>query len=344
MKKIRKLLRRIDFFGVPYTFKYKKKERYRTALSGLFVLLFICAASFIAIYYFIPFYNRKNYTTVFYTLTLSHTEKIVFSETETAFAIGLNCWTGKDGTQTDQLFSIDYKYTCFKSIDKSIQDLEYLNTHSCTKNDFYNKFNETFDGSHIYNYQCLDEPSKTLEGIYTSEIFAFYEFDVNAKNNSKVLLDKIDAYLLENDCKLQIFYSDNTVDVDDYEDPIKSYVEAAFIQINPTLSTRRNIYFMNQYLYDDDFLLGVFGEDDGPKYIRTIFSRYEDYSLYQGLNRTNSSSDYLNYAQVFVRADTKRTDIKRKYQKFLEFYADNSSFLLAFFYLLGFIFTFINSF
>ena len=141
----------------------------------------------------------------------------------------------------DQLFSIDYKYTCFKSIDKSIQDLEYLNTHSCTKNDFYNKFNETFDGSHIYNYQCLDEPSKTLEGIYTSEIFAFYEFDVNAKNNSKVLLDKIDAYLLENDCKLQIFYSDNTVDVDDYEDPIKSYVEAAFIQINPTLSTRRNI-------------------------------------------------------------------------------------------------------
>ena len=101
---------------------------------------------------------------------------------------------------------------------------------------------------------------------------------------------------------------------------------------------------MNQYLYDDDFLLGVFGEDDGPKYIRTVFSRYEDYSLYQGLNRTNSSSDYLNYAQVFVRADTKRTDIKRKYQKFLEFYADNSSFLLAFFYVLGFIFTFINSF
>ena len=198
-------MRRIDFFGVPYTFKYKKKERYRTALSGLFVLLFICAASFIAIYYFIPFYNRKNYTTVFYTLTLSHTEKIVFSKTETAFAIGLNCWTGKDGTQADQLFSIDYKYTCFKSIDKSIQDLEYLNTHSCTKNDFYNKFNETFDGSHIYNYQCLDDPSKTLEGIYTSEIFAFYEFDVNAKNNSKVLLDKIDAYLLENDCKLQFF-------------------------------------------------------------------------------------------------------------------------------------------
>ena len=50
MKTIKKLLRKIDFFGVPYMFKYKKKERFTTPLSGLFVLLFICAASFVAIY------------------------------------------------------------------------------------------------------------------------------------------------------------------------------------------------------------------------------------------------------------------------------------------------------
>ena len=130
---------------------------------------------------------------------------------------------------------------------------------------------------------------------------------------------------MESDCKLQIYYSDNTVDIDNYEDPIKSYIEAVFIQINPTLSTKRNLYFMNQYLYDDDFLLGVFGEDDGPKYTKTLFSRYEEYSLYQGLNRTDSSSDYLNYAKVYLRADTKRTDVKRKYQKFMEYYADSSS-------------------
>ena len=344
MKTIKKLLKKIDFFGVPYMFKYKKKERYTTAFSGLFVLLFIIAASFVAIYYFIPFYNRENYTTVFYTLTMSHTEQISFSESKTAFAIGLNCWTGSDGTKADQLFTLDYKYIYYKLENKYKKNTEYLNTHPCTKADFYNQYDETFDGSQIYNYQCLDDPSKTLEGIFTSPIFSYYQFDVHAKNKSEELLSKIDAYLLENDCKLQIYYSDNTVDISNYEDPIKSYVEAVFIQINPTLSTRRNIYFMNQYLYDDDFLLGVFGEDDGPKYTRTLFSRYEEYSLYQGLNRTNSSSDYLNYAKVFLRADTKRTDVKRKYQKFMEYYADSSSLLLAVFYIFAFIFTFINSF
>ena len=344
MKTIKKLLKKIDVFGVPYSFKYKKKERYTTALSGLFVLLFLFVALCLAIYYFIPFYNRKNYTTVFYTLTMSHTERISFSQSETAFAIGFNCWTGKDGTKADQLFTLDYKYIYYNSVDKSKKNSEDINTHPCTKEDFYNKYNETFDGSKIYNYQCLDDPSRAIEGIYTSPTFAYYEFDVYAKNNSEVLLDKINSYLLESDCKLQIYYSDNTVDIDNYEDPIKSYIEAVFIQINPTLSTKRNLYFMNQYLYDDDFLLGVFGEDDGPKYTKTLFSRYEEYSLYQGLNRTNISSDYLNYAKVYLRADTKRTDVKRRYQKFMEFYADNSSILLAIFYILAFIFTFINSF
>ena len=82
-----------------------------------------------------------------------------------------------------------------------------------------------------------------------------------------------------------MYYSDNTVDVSDYEEPIKSYVEAVFIQLNPTLSIRRNIYYMNQYLYDDDYLIWVFGDDAEARSTKTLFSRYEEYSLYQGLNR-----------------------------------------------------------
>ena len=96
-------------------------------------------------------------------------------------------------------------------------------------------------------YQCLDDPSITIEGISTSEIFSYIQIEVNAINRSEALLNKIDNYLLENDCKLQIYYSDNTVDILDYRNPFKSYVESSFIQLNPTLSIRRNMLFMNQY-------------------------------------------------------------------------------------------------
>ena len=344
MKSIKSFLRKLDVFGVPYSFKYRDKEKYTTALGGLFVVLFIAAALFMGIYYFIPFYNRKNYTTVYYTLTMAKTEVVNFGVSETAFAIGLNCWTGNDGTVASDLFRIDHKYIYYKLEEEYKKNTDMISTHQCTKADFYNRYDETFDGSSIYNYQCMDDSDRGIEGIFTSPIFSYYEFDVYAKNDSQALLNKITDYLTENDCKLQIYYSDNTVDISDYEEPIKSYVEAVFIQLNPTLSIRRNIYFMNQYLYDDNYLIWVFGDDDDARYIKTLFSRYEEYSLYQGTNRAKGSSDYTNYAKVYIRADTKRTDVKRKYQKVMEFYADASSLLIALYDVLIIIFNYINQF
>ena len=142
-------------------------------------------------------------------------------------------------------------------------------------------------------------------------------------------MDKIEDYLQGNDCKLQFYYVDNTIDIDDYKNPVKSYIEANFIQLNPTLSPRRNIYFMNQYLFDDNYLMWVSGDEEEASSIKTLYSRYEEYSMFMGLNRTNTTNDLLNYAKVFIRADTKRTDVKRRYQKVMEFYADASSLLIA---------------
>ena len=339
------ILRKIDIFGVPYSFKYKSEERYTTTIGGFAVILFIILCVSFGIYYFIPFYNRKNFTAVYYTLSTANAAPISFLDSKTAMAFGLNCWTGRDGTTADQLFKLDFKYYHWKLIDgEYVRTISYLKNHPCTKQDFYNEFNETFDGSQIYKYQCLDDPSITVEGIWTSEIFSYFQFEVNAKNQSRDLLDKIDNYLHENDCKFQIYYSDNTIDIDDYKKPIKSYVEAIFIQINPTLSIRRNLYFLNQYLYDDDQLIWVFNEEDEARYKRTFFSRFEEYSLFQGLKRENTSTDYLNFVKLYIRADTKKTEVKRTYEKVNEFFADDFSLLIVVYEVLNAIFEVLNSF
>ena len=168
---------------------------------------------------------------------------------------------------------------------------------------------------------------------------------MNAKNDSNELLNKIEEYLIENDCKLQIFYIDKTIDIDDYKDPIKSYLETDFIQHNPTLSIRRNMFFMNQHLYDEDSYILVFDNQNiGESKLSSLYSRYEEYSLYQGLNRTNTSSDYLNWAKLYFRADTRKIDVKRKYQNLMEFYADASCLLIGFYEVLIVIVNFINNF
>ena len=345
MDSIKLFLRKIDIFGVPYSFKYKSEERYTTTIGGFVVILFIILCVSFGIYYFIPFYNRKNFTAVYYTLSTANAAPISFLDSKTAMAFGLNCWTGNDGTTADQLFRLDFKYYRWELINNDyVRNISYLGNHPCTKKDFYNEFNETFDGSQIYKYQCLDDPSITVEGIWTSEIFSYFQFEVNAKNKSRDLLDKIDKFLYENDCKFQIYYSDNTIDIDDYKNPIKSYVEANFIQINPTLSIRRNIYFMNQFLYDDDQLIWVFNEEDEARYKKTFFTRFEEYSLFQGLKRENTSTDYLNFVKLYIRADTKKTEVKRTYEKFNEFFADDFSLLIVVYEVLNAIFELLNTF
>ena len=76
MDSINEFIRALDCFGVSYTFKYKAKEKYTTPLGGIITLLFIALCIAEGIYNFIPFYNRKNFTTIYYILKLVLTEKI----------------------------------------------------------------------------------------------------------------------------------------------------------------------------------------------------------------------------------------------------------------------------
>ncbi len=114
MESIKSFLRRIDPFGVPFSFKFKSKENYTSSTGGLFLLLFIGLALILFVYYFIPFYHRKNITAVYYTLIVPYADRISFTECKSTFAFGFNCGTGSDGTTADQLLKIDFKYNYLK--------------------------------------------------------------------------------------------------------------------------------------------------------------------------------------------------------------------------------------
>ena len=55
-------------------------------------------------------------------------------------------------------------------------------------------------------------------------------------------------------------------------------------------------------------------------------------------------ADFDYYSKVYLRADLKETVIKRKYQKFMEFYADASSLLIAIYEILVIIFNYVDTF
>ena len=347
MNSLKKFLTLVDIFGITFNFRYKEKERYQTALGGFIVLLFLIVAIVMAIYYFIPFVNRKNYTIVYYTMNLAETEEVSLFASESNFAVGFQCESNSaEKRSITDLLDLQIKYIYYiKEMDGTYhKDPKPVETHTCTYSDFYNKYDAQFDYLGLGDQICVGNKEYSIQGIYADKVFSYFEFSVLAKNGSKELTDEIERFLFENDCKVRFIYTDIIIDLDNYEEPIDQYLNEIFIQLNPTLFIKRNVYFMNQQFTNDNYLMFVFGDDEKPE-VKPLYSRYEEYSLYKGLNRFASNVyQYEYYSKMYLRADLKTTIIKRKYQKFMEFYADASSLLIAIYEILEVIFSYVNLF
>ena len=347
MEAFKNFFQTVDIFGITYAFRYKGKEKYQTAFGGFIVILFLILVLVMGIYYFIPFINRKNYTIVYYTMNLAATEEVNLFASESNFAFGLICEANKNEKyDIYDLLNLKTRYVLYiKSRDGTYKkDAKVLETHLCTYEDFYNKYDAQFDYLNLDTYVCVANKEDTIQGIYADQVFSYFEYSVVAKNDSRELTYEIERFLFENDCKLQLAFTDIIIDLDNYKEPITQYLNTIFIQLNPVLFIKRNIYFMNQHFSNDDFLMFVFGDDQEPER-KTLFSRYEEYALYKGLNRFQTQpEEYDYYSKVYIRADLKKTVIKRKYQKFMEFYADASSLLVAIYEILVVIFNYVDTF
>ena len=346
MEAILNFLRALDSFGIAYNFRYRDKNKYKTAIGGSFCILFLILVGVLGILTFIPFVNRKNYTIVYYTMNLAETEEVNIFKSESNFAVGLSCEAKKGETRNIlDLLNLKTSYVLFqKFLNGSYAKFNKpLITHKCTYNDFYNKYDGEFDYLGLSKYECISSKNFTIQGIYSNEIFSYFEFSVQAKNQSDELLDTIESFLENNDCKVNFAYTDIIIDLDKYRSPITQYLNQIFIQLTPHLYIKRNIYFMNQYFTTDDNLMYIYG-DLTPE-IMPLYSRYEEYSLYQGLNRkTNRLPNFDYFSKVYLRADLKKTIIKRKYQRLMEFYSSCHCLLNAIYKLLGILLNYINNF
>ena len=344
---ITKLIKKLDRFGASFSFKYKSEEKYYTYAGGIICLCFYIISFIYFILNLVPFLHKEIFTLQFYTMNLNETEEIKLKDSKTAFAFGLTCQNVDKTKEIRELFDLELTFmnrSLHNENDNSKKTTSsYVKTHKCKEEDFYNLHNDSFISLNIEDLQCIEQnelKDHQLEGIYASDVFTYYRFSVSSKYKNETFFETIDNFLLQNDCKLQFYYTDISADLSNFKEPITSYINSLFLQLNANLIQEKNVFFMNYHLYNESKFLHIFENDNPPK--TTVgFSRVEDYSLYKGLNGDwDTSYDYEKYAKLYVRVDNKKVVIKRKYQDFMEFYADNSSLLITIFEILCFIFSF----
>ena len=343
---IKRILRTFDFFGESFTFRYKDEDKHSTVLGGIIFIIFSIITLAYAIYNFIPFVNKEVFSLQYYTMNLNNTEEIKLAESPTAFGVGFS-----DENKNQSLYNIsdllDIKFK-FKNISKNAQNdnktdiNETIDYHPCNIEDFHNLHQKIFEELNISNFKCLSKKDLVSpSGIYTDEVFAYFVISVESKyKDNETHNQLINDYLIANDCKLQFYYTDITININNKINHFSSFLNSMFLQLNPTLVQKKNIFFMNYHLYDDNEILHINRKEEKPT-IKTGLSRVEDYAVFKDLNRTfKKVVDYEAYAKMYIRVDNKRIEIKRRYQDLMEFYADTSALLLSIFWILGNIFAY----
>ena len=314
-KKLKNFFRYFDLFGYEYHFNYESENNYKSICGGLTTILFTIGVIFYIIYNLIPFIKRENMNSIYYTTEISTPNKINFYNYSFPFAFGINC----DDINTDSLI---YSYVEIKLFHKSKNqtskkenDLKFT---KFDKNIFYNnKFNNEFETLKLNNFYCYINKDYDIQGIYNDKIFNFFEFRIEIKDKNN--FDELSSILKNKECKFNFFYIKNAIDLEDFYNPIKSYILNKFFYLEPDSLNIMNLYFsLTKFESDNNILL------NNPKKNYTIdITNTETLRLYKGIERFNENVyEDETLGKIYLRSDTKMTIADRQYQKLNDFIAD----------------------
>ena len=233
-----KYLKLIDKFGDKFSFKYNGFDKYSTRIGGLVcgIIFLVSFGNFII--YFIPFVKKENYNLQFYSVNLDHTEPI---DLNNSFIFGIDCG---DKNKTKEAYD---KYLEL-NIHFSEHDKEPIQAYDCNESYFGEELNETIknlkiNDLRINDFKCIsDNNTDEIKGFYTDSNysnFSYYKITISNKTND---FTKINEFLYENDCKLQFYYIDYSINVTNYTNPFKPLINSLFLQLNPDFYIKKNVF------------------------------------------------------------------------------------------------------
>lgn len=321
-KKIVRIIKALDFFSVDIGFNIKKKDDYGTLLGGFVFLAYIVVTLYFIFANFFSFVDRSNFNQNTTETTLDGAPKIDLLNPDMVFGFGL----AVNSIANEELYS---KYltlqilhiSLFKANNSKIKTP--VNLSRCTKADFHNKMNKSYDLLSLQNYSCINKSAYGsdfgVEGIFTQENFSYLEFSVNVAPYGLANQAELMEFFSKNILKLQLYYLESSINVSNYSSPNKLYINTKYIQLSYAFAFKTNVDFSNNTFINDANILFV-SETDSNYY---SIGSYEPMNTFLGTTRmTDKYADYNLFGRFYVRSSQVQLIIKRTYQKFTEFLAD----------------------
>ena len=317
-----KFINGIDFYGINFSLRYKKKSDFPTKLGILFSIFTLVFSFIFAIIYFIDMINRKSYE--LYSYEEKNIKNIDFSNIP--IMIGIQNYLGESKmidknyieiSLYNTIYKTDYDKKLTENVTKRIE-LEQCNKYFNSLNDsFKNEINKNLLYYNFSNYLCIKNGQKfEVSGKFGDLLFGFKEIEI--------FIDKCNNLISGNTCKNEqeineylnnlyftIIFLEKTIEHQNYKNPIGNIYKSEYIGIYPFI-LKKVIYYYQAGIYksDNGFLFPNIKEyffyEYKEKYIDFI---KEDKLLNKDLRIFQFIISSIDYIKIYKRNYLKITDI-----------------------------------
>ena len=252
---LNKILRKIDLFSTPITFRIENSYEYHSSIGGLFTLLFILFSLFYFFYMGYFFIIRDNVSFIYSRRIIDTEPYINLTKVEFKFAFGLQYADADEDVLIELGKYFDFSFRFVEWIGE--RNITYIpfNYKRCEKSDFLNKVDEQFEINRIEDLFCPDDSSidnYTINGAYVDDYFRYIEVKVLLSEYSLNNFKEFQNIMLNTRLEMVLFFLDKAIDYENRTLPLPYHFGFSYKGLDPNFKKETNIYLSCIEFYNDE--------------------------------------------------------------------------------------------
>ena len=333
-KCIKRIIKQCDIFGILITFKIKNEDQYQSIHGGIASLIFIMFTLFYVLYQGIPFITRKNLEFIFSNKILDTQPYINLIDAHFYFGFGLRYQENSSPAiqDSEKYFNYSIILTEWNEGGDNIQNLQ-LGLKKCTKSDFLNNVNSTFEQNKINEMYCPilnDTFNYNIQGLFTDDYIKYIQLDIRLTEYGMNNFEEVRAFMQSTPIEMTIYFLDTGIDYRNKSNPLPLYINYVNRGLDLIFSKTTEIFLSTiEFSNDENFII-----NNPKKRIDGMLDRSED-SFHYIVSRINSQNNLVG--KFIIKASPKVVVLERKYQKFPSFIAETSSMIENAYVILSFV-------
>ncbi len=330
-KRIKKIIKKLDYFGTFLTFRINEEIEYKSIIGGVFTIMFSIFAIFYVSTMSINFIGRKNISFI-YSKTIHQHPILNLSKVGFNFAFGAQYSKTAVPAIKNSLRFFDYNVNIIETLSdnnisgKTKSIITPIGIRRCEQEDFP-ELNEHYqlNGLHFMYCPIFNFSSNfSIEGLYTGSYYKYVSIKISLTEYAINNLNELDEYLEQTPIDIAIFYKDTGLNYLNRFNPLPPYLNYYYKGVDTEFYKTSEISFSRLELSSDEHLF--FKRPN--KIARPIHSTIHD--NFKSIKRRKEENEN-GICEFILHASSVVYDLNRSYQKIPEFAANISG-------LLGFVF------